>query len=119
MHRTTQNNDFLNMDFQDKFPDKFESIPGRIFETMDRNELKEKLTSLIKELLQNDFARLCNIIYRHDVQEVKFQKALELPDIVLQAEKISDLVIERELQKVETRKAYRRYKENNNKKSLK
>jgi hypothetical protein len=56
---------------------------------------------------------LCNIIYRHDVEESKFNDALQVHDIHEQARKIADLVIDRELQKVETRKAYRKYKEEN------
>jgi hypothetical protein len=47
------------------------------------------------------------------VAEEKFNEALEANDIGEQANRIADLVIERELLKVKTRKAYRRYKEEN------
>ena len=58
------------------------------------------------------------MIYRHDVLESKFNQALDSGDITVQANEIADLVIERELQKVESRKAYRKEKENKNEKNL-
>jgi hypothetical protein len=51
------------------------------------------------------------MIYRHDVAEDRFNEALQADNLELQAERIADLVIERELQKVKTRKAYRKQKE--------
>ena len=91
--------------------DRFEKLPARYFETMDRQELKKQLTQFIRELLENDFSRLCNLIYRHDVSESQFHRAMDVLDPEMQADRIADLVIERELQKVATRKAYRKYKE--------
>ncbi|MBN2615734.1 MAG: hypothetical protein JXR71_08585 [Bacteroidales bacterium] len=98
--------------------DRFQHIPARYFETMERSNLKQQLTLFIRELLEHDFHRLCNLIYRHDVSEPRFQEALELPDMDLQADRIADLVIEREMQKVATRKAYRKFKEDRDQKSL-
>lgn len=80
------------------------------YETLGREELKSRLSLFIQELLETNFEKLCNMIYRHDVDESKFNEALQSGDISGQAERIADLVIDRELQKVETRKAYRKYK---------
>ena len=98
--------------------DRFQHIPAKYFETMEQSDLKQQLTLFIRELLEHDFHRLCNLIYRHDVSEPKFHQALELPDIELQSDRIADLVIEREMQKVATRKAYRKFKEDRDKMSL-
>lgn len=98
--------------------DRFQHIPAQFFETMERSDLKQQLKLFIRDLLEHDFHRLCNLIYRHDVSEPKFHQALDLPDIDLQAESIADLVIEREMQKIATRKAYRKFKEDRDKKSL-
>jgi hypothetical protein len=63
------------------------------------------LTKLIRHLLDNDFERLLNGLYRIDVSEEKVKLAMATTDDV--AEKIALLIIEREMQKVTTREKYR------------
>ncbi len=87
-----------------------EPLPSE-YETLSGEELKKRLQVFIADLLEHDFQKLCNLIYRHDVKEEKFQRALRQGNINKQASEIADLVIEREMQKVETRKAYRKRKE--------
>ena len=89
------------------------------YETLTRAELKSHLSNYIAELLEHNFEKLCSLIYRHDVAEEKFHHALQTGDVEGQAERVADLVIERELQKIETRKAYRKYKEDLKNKELK
>ena len=70
-------------------------------------QFRAKLESLINYLLDKDFERLLMAMYRLDIDEVKFAEVLEGksgPDI---AASITDLVIERELKKIETRKKYK------------
>jgi len=76
------------------------------YETLDQSTLEERLSLFIQDLLEHNFAKLTNMIYRHDLNEVKFNQALEKPSLKLQANAIARLVVERELQKVETRKKY-------------
>ena len=82
------------------------------YESLSRNELETRLHSFISNLLVNDFEKLCNLIYRHDVNEAKFNNSLNIPDINEQAWIITHLVIDREMEKVKMRKAYKDYKEN-------
>ena len=86
-----------------------EPLPGE-YETMSRDDLKARLTIFIADLLESSFEKLCHMVYRHDVSEEKFHEALQSGSAKEQAENIAELVIERELQKVEARKAYRRKK---------
>lgn len=86
------------------------------YEMLGREELKQMLQVFIVDLLEHDFEKLCNMAYRHDIPEAKFNNALQGPGVDVQAARIADLVIERELQKVESRRAYREEKQ---KKSLK
>jgi len=88
------------------------------YESLSRQELKRRLTIYITKLLETNFEKLCNMIYRHDVSEPKFNQALQSGNISVQAEIIADLVIDRELEKVESRKAYRKEKEEKMKKRL-
>lgn len=81
------------------------------YESLSRNELEIRLHSFISNLLNNDFEKLCNLIYRHDVDELRFNNALQLPDIDNQAWKITHLVIDREMEKVKMRKVYKEFKD--------
>ena len=90
--------------------DKYQQIPAIYFEQLSYDELMKNLTRFIFDLLQHDFHRLCNLIYRHDVDESKFNQALQLNDIEAQAKAIAALVVDREMQKVASRKAYREHK---------
>lgn len=78
-----------------------------------------RLHIFISNLLINDFEKLCNLIYRHDVSETKFNNALQLPQIEDQAWKITHLVIDREMEKVKMRKAYQDFKEEKKRKTIK
>ncbi|MEO1051686.1 MAG: hypothetical protein AAFX87_13745 [Bacteroidota bacterium] len=72
-------------------------------------ELKKQLTSIINYLLDKDFQRLLNSLYRIDVSENRVKDVLsnESPDAI--APGIAELIIERELKKAETRKKYKSF----------
>jgi hypothetical protein len=80
---------------------------------LDRDTLASKLKIFIADLLEHDFERLCALMYRHDVNESKFNLALMLRTDDERAEAIANLVIDRELAKMETRAAYAREKNKN------
>lgn len=90
---------------------KYEEPLKSDYESLNRNELEIRMNIFISNLLINDFEKLCNLIYRHDVGETKFNNALQLPNVEDQAWKITQLVIDREMEKVKMRKAYKEYKE--------
>jgi hypothetical protein len=83
------------------------------YELIGREELKRRLLVFVVDLLENDFEKLCNLAYRHDIPESRFNDALQEKGIENQASRIADLVIDRELQKVESRRAYREEKQKN------
>lgn len=75
--------------------------------TNDRQKLVEALAEGINYLIQADFARLLNILYRIDISEQTLKQTLEL-----QADKdagllIADLIIERQLQKQQLRAKFK------------
>ena len=75
-------------------------------EDISKNELQQKLTAFINEIIVNDFQRLITIVYRIDVDEKKLKRVL-LENTGTNAGKIiADLIIEREIQKIETRKQF-------------
>lgn len=66
-------------------------------------ELKKILSQKIQMLMDEDLEGLLQAMYRIDVPEMAFQKALAEGD----AEQLAELVIQRELQKVKIRQKYK------------
>jgi hypothetical protein len=75
---------------------------------LDRNSVREKLAILIAHLIQNNFEKLCQAMYRLDVSEARFDQVMHEKPIEEIPYAIADLVIEREMQKVRTRVLYKR-----------
>jgi tRNA A37 N6-isopentenylltransferase MiaA len=71
-----------------------------------REELERRLSKRIAEMLDHEMEKLVNAMYRIDVSEPAFSEALNHSD---RAERIARLVVERLLQKVESRKRWRQH----------
>ncbi len=61
----------------------------------------------IQILLNKDLQKLLNILYRIDISEDKTKEVLAMSNHDQMAEMFTKLIVQRELQKVETRKKYR------------
>lgn len=75
-------------------------------EDISKNELQQKFTVFINKLIVNDFQRLITILYRVDVDELKLKRLLKENAGNNAGEIIANLIIEREIQKIETRKQF-------------
>lgn len=67
--------------------------------------LLTKLTRIVGYLLEKDFSKLLQVLYRIDIPEEKLKSALA-SDEAEPAIIISQMILDREMQKVETRKRY-------------
>lgn len=74
----------------------------------DRQAIREQLAFVIARLMEENFERLCQAMYRLDVSEAKFDEVLTQKPLEEIPHAIADLVIEREMQKVRTRMMYKR-----------
>lgn len=72
--------------------------------TASLDELKEKLAVHINDLINHDFQKLVFLLYRIDVDENKMRRLLEQREGENAAGLIANLIIERQLQKIESRK---------------
>ena len=80
--------------------------------SIDINELKEKLKEYCNHLIKTNFEKMVGILYRIDVSEVKLKQVLNQNPGEDAGEIIAQLIIERQLQKIQTRKNFKQ--ENNN-----
>lgn len=72
--------------------------------------LQEKLIVFINDLIQNDFQKLAAILYKVDVDENKLKRILKEGGGNDAADIIAKLIIEREMQKLETRRHFKNKK---------
>ena len=70
-------------------------------------ELKVLLAKALKGLIQSNPEKLLTIMYRLDINEALFRQAMETGSEQNQAEAIANLVLERELKRLEFRKKYK------------
>ena len=70
-------------------------------------QLREKLSVHINELINHDFEKLVYYLYRIDVDENKMRRLLEQREGENAAALIADLIIERIVQKKEARKQFK------------
>ena len=81
--------------------DSFEiSLPADI----SFQELQEKLAAHINHLINHDFEKLVSLLYRVDVNENKLRNILDSKEGENAPVLITQLIIERQLQKIKTRK---------------
>jgi len=69
-------------------------------------EIKEKLAAYINHLINHDFQQLVMILYRVDVNERKLMALLKENQNEHAGRIIAELIIERQLQKIKTRKEH-------------
>src|SRR5688572_24032263 len=74
---------------------------------LEKQKLREQLVFFINHLLLNDFNKLVNILYRVDVNEQKMKTLLAEQPETDAAEIITDLLIQRQEQKLTTKKSFK------------
>jgi hypothetical protein len=72
-----------------------------------REALRQQLADAINYLLVSDFSRLVQVLYRVDVSEQKLKQLLQEQPTADAAVLISDLLIQRQEEKIKTRQSFR------------
>jgi len=90
--------DFVKSDFSSL-------IPNNDFEKLE--EFRNYLTTKMRDLLDNNYDLLINTLYRIDISEKKLSDLFSTKNREYIPEKLADLIIERQIQKLNFRKKYR------------
>lgn len=78
-----------------------------VLDNYSENDLEIKLSAYINEIIDKDFNKLINLLYRIDISEQKLKIALQNEDKTISSSKtIAKLIIERQLQKLAFRKEF-------------
>jgi len=86
-------------------PDEIVSVSNKL-ETDSTEKIREKLIALLNEIINKDFNSLVQLLYRIDVNEKKIRLYLKEKLNEDSSSVIADLIIERQLQKIESRKKF-------------
>lgn len=70
-------------------------------------ELKAQLVPLMKTMLAGNRTQLMQLLYRVDVPERDWKKVVMMENAAAQAQKLSEIILEREFMKAMTRKLFR------------
>ncbi|MFW0717975.1 hypothetical protein [Pedobacter sp. N23S346] len=79
-----------------------------IREDLSENRLRDAMIDAFAYLIDNDFPKLIQILYKTDVDQYELKKLLETVEGLSSAEVIADAYIARQMAKVETWKKYSR-----------
>ena len=86
-------------------PEKILAVSSLI-DQKNEEKIRQKLIILINELIIKDFHALVQLLYRIDVYEKKIRLYLEKESNEDSAAILADLIVERQLEKVESRKRF-------------
>lgn len=87
---------------------KIISTDFEVEEMLTEDMLRARLIEAFAYLLDNNISKMMNILYRTDVDEEKLKKLLISNSDLPSAEVIADAYLNRQKQKIETRKKYSR-----------
>lgn len=70
-------------------------------------KLRQQLSGIINDLINTDFEKLVQLLYRLDIDEAKLKKTLQELTGHDAGDVISQLIIERQIQKLKSRQQYK------------
>lgn len=84
---------------------KFQLIlPGQRYSY---TQLHKELAERLNYLITNDFSLLISVLYRVDISEKKLEQLLRQSNDTTAGDIIAEMIIERQLQKIASRKAFK------------
>jgi hypothetical protein len=96
----------MNSKDQISIPDQILFVSESI-QTKNEKQVRQKLIELVNELINENFSTLLQLLYSIDVNEKKIRLLLEKNPTEDSASIIADLIIERQLQKIASRKLFK------------
>lgn len=80
-------------------------------DNLSENQLRDAMVDAFAYLIDNDFPKLIQILYKADVDQYKLKELLETVEGASSAEVIADAYIARQMAKIETWKKYSQKKD--------
>ena len=90
----------------EKLHKDFSLAKNSLPEVNDMHLIREHMVAKVAELMSKDYERFITNLYRIDVSESKVSEIMHSKDRTTIHEKLADLIIERQLQRVKTQILY-------------
>jgi len=96
----------INLPVMEKdISEKIISLSGSL-QPANNDHIREQIIALVNTLINKDFHSLLQLLYKIDVNENTIRSSLKNDSNTMAADVIADLIIERQLQKIESRKIF-------------
>jgi DNA-binding protein Fis len=82
------------------------SLDVALKENLSRDQIKERLTEYINDLIDHNFNKLVNLLYKIDVSESRLKRLLDETSGNNAGDIIAELIIERQIQKIKSREQF-------------
>lgn len=102
----------MTMKENENLPDPIEKLLPDVESILDERALLALFTTRVEEMMRDNLDLLLSSLYRLDVEEYKIQNALRSASIPA-AEGIASLIIERQKERIKTRRAFSSGKKGN------
>ncbi|PVD51060.1 hypothetical protein DC498_16720 [Terrimonas sp.] len=79
----------------------------QLADTLTKEKLKHIIAERVNDLIQHDFAQLTQLLYRIDINEARLKKLLNEAGEKDAAGIIAELIIERQVEKLESREQFK------------
>ena len=73
---------------------------------LSRDQIKERLTEYVNDLIDHHFSKLVNLLYKIDVSESRLKRLLDETSGNNAGSIIAELIIERQIQKIKSREQF-------------
>lgn len=83
-----------------------DSLDVALKENLSRDQIKERLTEYINDLIDHNFNKLVNLLYKIDVSESRLKRLLDETSGNNAGDIIAELIIERQIQKIKSREQF-------------
>jgi len=83
-----------------------DSLGVALKENLSRDQIKERLTEYINDLIDHNFNKLVNLLYKIDVSESRLKRLLDKTSGNNAGDIIAELIIERQIEKIKSREQF-------------
>lgn len=92
---------------EDIIPSLSNSLQIELPDKISYEKLKETIAAYIHSLIEKDFHRLISLLYRLDINETKLRLLLHNNSEVNAGSIIAEMIIERQVQKIKSRREFK------------
>ena len=96
-----------NNTLSNQLADELSKFDLQVKDSVTFERLKASISAQLNQYITSDFSRLISLLYRLDISEKKLKDSLQQAGNTKAADIIAEMIIQRQLQKIEARKSFK------------